>query len=71
MPARAHVTSANCLLLGGPGSGKSSLLYSYDRGTFPNTSLPAELVVERRVTKRNKTLNLRLADLGDPLLFTV
>ena len=56
--------TANCLIVGGPGCGKTSLLYSYETGTFLNTSLPYELIVERTIVKRGKTLNLRIVDTG-------
>ena len=56
--------TVNCLMVGGPGSGKTSLLYSYETGKFLNTSLPSELIVERSIEKRGKTLNLRILDTG-------
>lgn len=56
--------TANCLMVGGPGCGKTSLVFSYDTGTFPNTSLPSELIVDRTVLKRGKALNIRVLDTG-------
>ena len=57
-------TSANCLILGGPRSGKTSLLISYDRGAFLNTSMPTELVVERTITKQKNNFKLTISDCG-------
>eukprot|EP00116_Pleurobrachia_bachei_P009617 sb/3469879/ len=58
------VDTVNILVLGGPGSGKSSLLFSYDRGVFLNTALPTELHVERTISRGKRTQTLNIIDGG-------